>query len=235
MEIHDDKLLSKFIDKYKINSRFSNKNSPELRLFQFQKGDLLLRVGGYSEFIYLLVEGKVKIYNYSIDGKIVFLSQLEPFQIIGEVGSLWWWEPTANVEATSVVYCIGIQLSKYRELLLSDTEFLRFLCQKMALRIISNNEYHSITKFDTLENRLASVILNNSVDNFVKPNLKDWSELLCTSYRHLLRTLKKFCDKGILEKQERKYLILDLKTLKRIASEEFSEKHLSKVMSEKRK
>lgn len=235
MEINNDKLLSKYIEKYKIQDRFSTRNLPEFRLFMFKKGELLLSAGKYSESLYLLVEGRVKIYNYSNDGKIVFLSQLEPFQIIGEVGSLWWWEATANVEATSVVYCIGIQLGKYRELLLSDTKFLRFLCQKMALRIISNNEYHSITQYDALQNRLASVIVNNSVDNTFKPNLNDWAELLCTSYRHLLRTLRKFCDKGILEKQGRNYLILDLKTVKKMASVEFSEKHLSEVLGEKKK
>lgn len=222
MNIHNEKLLSKFIEKYKIHSRFSDNNSPNFELFLFKKGELLLQAGGHSNFIYFLVEGKIKIYNYSLDGKIIFLSQLEPFQIIGEIGSLWDWEALANVEARSKVYCIGIQLDKYRELLLTDKIFLRFLCHKLALKIISTDMYHSTTIIDSLENRLASVILKNADENLIKPNLTEWSELLCTSYRHLLRNLKDFCNRGILEKQGKKYLILDLETLKKMACVEFN-------------
>lgn len=82
--------------------------------------------------------------------------------------------------------------------------------------------YHSTTIIDSLENRLASVILKNADENLIKPNLTEWSELLCTSYRHLLRNLKDFCNRGILEKQGKKYLILDLETLKKMACVEFN-------------
>ena len=223
MKIHDVVILSKYIDKYQILSRFSANLPPELELFLFQKGDLLLKAGKQSELIYFLVEGKIKIYNYSLDGKIAYLSLLEPFQIIGEIGSLWGGEATANAEAVSKVYCIGIQLSKYREFLLDDIVFLRFLCQKMALRIISINKYFSLTIFDSVEKRLASVIINNLRDNIFRPNLEEWAELLCTTYRHLLRTLNKFCVKGIIVKQGLKYVVLDLETLRKMAHYESDE------------
>ena len=218
MKIADNMLLAQYVDKYQIESRFSCTPCPKLKLFSFEKGDLLLQAGRHSKYLYLLVAGKVKVYNYSLNGKIAVLSMLEPFQIIGEIGSLWGWEATANVEAVSSSYGAGILLSEYREVLLEDLKFLRLVCQKMALSIISNNKNFTSTIFDPLERRLASLILLNLAENTFKPNLKEWAELLCTSYRHLLRTLNRLCVKGILEKKGHQYLVMDLETIRKMAN-----------------
>jgi CRP-like cAMP-binding protein len=217
MKIKDETLLSQHISRFNLFNFFSKENPPTFELFQFQKGELLLRSGEISDYFFILTEGQLKVYNYSLDGKIIFLSQLDPFQVIGEIASLWGWEATANVEANSEVRCIGINLDRHREDLLNDLVFLRFLCQEMALKTISNNKYFSSTMFDSLDSRLAALLVNNAVDGKTKPKLSEWAELLCITYRHLLRTLNKFIEKGILEKQNQSYFLLDQETLREMA------------------
>ena len=217
MKINDEALLSRYIAQFDLLNIFSREKPPTFELFQFQKGDLLLRSGELSDYFFFLVEGQLKVYNYSPGGKIIFLSNLIPFQVIGEIASLWGWEATANVEAKSKVLCIGIHLNTHRDDLLNDLFFLRFLCQKMALKTISNNKYFSSTKFDSLDNRLAALLFSNAIDGKVEPKLSEWAELLCITYRHLLRTLNKFVEKGILAKQDRYYILIDQEMLKEMA------------------
>ena len=213
MKIKDTTLLSRYITQFDLLNIFSQEKPPTLVLFQFQKGDLLLRAGEISDYFFFLVEGQLKVYNYSPDGKIIFLSQLVPFQVIGEIASLWGWEATANVEASSKVRCIGIHLDKHRDDLLNDLVFLRFLSQKMALKTISNNKYFSSTVFDSLDSRLAALLVVNAIDGKVEQKLSEWAELLCITYRHLLRTLNKFVEKGILAKQDKYYILIDREML----------------------
>ena len=221
MKINDEALLSRCISQFNLLKIFSEEKPPTFELFQFQKGDLMLRSGEVSDYFFFLIDGQLKVYNYSPGGKIIFLSQLVPFQVIGEIASLWGWEATANVEANSKVLCIGIHLDSHRNDLLNDLDFLRFLCQKMALKTISNNKYFSSTIFDSLDSRLAALVVNNAADGKVEPKLSEWAELLYITYRHLLRTLNKFVEKGILAKQGRYYILIDQEILKEMAHPNF--------------
>lgn len=217
MRIQNKELLTKYIDKHQIHKLFSADFAPEFELFEFKKDDILLTAEELAQHLFFLVEGKVKVFNYSHDGKIIFLSQLEPFQIIGETATLWGWEATANVQAVTTVHCIGIALTQYRDLLLNSVEFLKFLCRNMAVKLALQNKYFSNTIFDSLDNRLAVLILIRSNGQIFKPHLTEYAEMLCTSYRHLLRTMSKFCEKGILKKQGQSYLVVDMDALKHFA------------------
>jgi CRP/FNR family transcriptional regulator, putaive post-exponential-phase nitrogen-starvation regulator len=211
-------LLSQYFETYHIDTLFDHDPKPELLLFEFQKDDMVLYAGTHADYIYLLVEGKVKVFNYSHDGKTIFLTQLKPFQILGETATLWGWEATANVQAMITSHCIGIDLLQYRELLLNSVPFLNFLCQNMAIKLALQNKYFSNTIHDSLEIRLAALILSRSDKQVFQPNLTEYAEFLGTSYRHLLRTMRKFNERGILRKQGRSYLILNSDALKQIAN-----------------
>ena len=50
-------------------------------------------------------------------------------------------------------------------------------------------------------------------------NLTTFAELLGTSYRHLLRTLNKLVDQGLLQKIKGGYRIIDEETLRRLAAD----------------
>ena len=72
--------------------------------------------------------------------------------------------------------------------------------------------------FEALESRLASFILKNSKDNIFHYNLTECAELLCTSYRHLLRVLNSFCTNNKLSKNGKYYEIIDRSYFEKISS-----------------
>lgn len=211
-------LFNKYLNESNVLELFSHDMSNCMDLFSFKKGDVLITEGECSDYIYFLVNGNMKVFSHSTSGKVMFVSHFKSLEVLGETCSLWNKPPTASVQATTNGYCLGISLARYRETLLNDVKFLRYTCMNLGERLSEMNSNTCITMFDSLESRLASFILKNSKDNIFHYNLTECAELLCTSYRHLLRVLNTFCNNGKLNKTGKYYKILDKNYFIEIAS-----------------
>lgn len=220
-KIESNSLFNKYVSETNILDIFSNDMIDKMDFFHFKKGDILINEGECSDYLFFLVSGKMKVFSHSSSGKVMFVSHFKSLQILGETCSLWQKTPTASVQATTNGYCIGISLIRYRELLLNDVKFLRYTCMNLGERLSYMNSNTCITMFDSLENRLASFILKNSKDKIFHYNLTECSELLCTSYRHLLRVLNTLCNNGKLSKTGKYYKILDEDYFIAIASDSY--------------
>ena len=137
--------------------------------------------------------------------------------MLGEAASLWGKPPLANVKALCDCVCIAVSLRLYRQTLMNDLRFLQHVCYTLACRM--NNEGQICALVEPLEMRLAKFILQYSTDNIFTFQLNDCADILNTSYRHLLRVLKKFCSDQILSKTRNGYLITDRKLLLQSAGE----------------
>ena len=214
-------LLNKYINNTGISKLFSQDMSNLLELFSLNKGDFLINEGECSDYLYFLVSGKLKVFSHSTSGKIMSLTLFNSFEIIGETCSLWNKPPTASVQAASKAYCIGISM-KYRDLLLNDIIFLRYICQNLGERLSYMNNTTCINLYESLESRLASFILKTEKDGVFSYNLTECAELLCTSYRHLLRIINLFCSTNKLIKNGKSYRIIDRDYLEKISSNSFT-------------
>lgn len=217
-KVENKTLLNKYTNETGILNIFSHDMSANIELFSFNKGEFLINEGESSNYLFFLVNGKVKVFSHSSSGKVMFVSHFHSFEVLGETCSLWEKPPTASVKAINKVYCIGISMINHRETLLNDLLFLRYTCLSLAERLSSMTSSTCITLFDSLESRLASFILKNAKEDVFYYNLTECAELLCTSYRHLLRVINSFCSTGKLEKNGKYYKIIDEKYLSKIAS-----------------
>lgn len=209
-------LLNKYINNTVISKLFSQDMSNLLELFSLNKGDFLINEGECSDYLYFLVSGKLKVFSHSTSGKIMSLNLFNSFEIIGETGSLWNNPPTASVQASSKAYCIGISM-KHRDILLNDVIFLRYICKNLGERLSYMNNTTCINLYEPLENRLASFILKTEENGVFSYNLTECAELLCASYRHLLRVINLFCSTNKLIKEGKSYKILDRDYLESIS------------------
>lgn len=209
-------LLNKYINNTGISKLFSQDMSNLLELFSLNKGDFLINEGECSDYLYFLVSGKLKVFSHSTSGKIMSLNLFNSFEIIGETGSLWNNPPTASVQASSKAYCIGISM-KHRDILLNDVIFLRYICKNLGERLSYMNNITCINLYEPLENRLASFILKTEENGIFSYNLTECAELLCASYRHLLRVINLFCSTNKLIKEGKSYKILDRDYLESIS------------------
>ncbi|WP_294390016.1 cyclic nucleotide-binding domain-containing protein [uncultured Clostridium sp.] len=221
INVKNKSLLDKYVNNTGISKLFSQDITNLLELFSLNKGDFLISEGECSDYLYFLVSGKLKVFSHSTSGKIMSLTLFNSFEIIGETCSLWNKPPTASVQAASKAYCIGISM-KYRDLLLNDIIFLRYICQNLGERLSYMNNTTCINLYESLESRLASFILKTEKDGVFSYNLTECAELLCTSYRHLLRIINLFCSTNKLIKNGKSYRIIDRDYLEKISSNSFT-------------
>lgn len=213
-KINDPQLLTKYIRQNNLQLICGFNIEGIAELCHFDKKEFILRCDVKSNYLYFLLEGEIKIFSYTLSSHILCRNFCSDLTLLGEAASLWGNYPTNNVQTLTSCTCICIDLRKYRELLLNDVIFLRFISRTLASRITNDMASRLL---DPLEIQLSSFILSVSSDNIFTFNLTECANILNTSYRHLLRILKEFCDKGYLKKDNRRYIILDRSSLEEIA------------------
>lgn len=224
--ISNKRLLKKYINKYDINSIFTNNLEEHMELISYDKGEYISREGEQLEHLLFFVNGKAKVYINLENGKALLLCFYYPFMVFGDLELISREMASTNTEVVEEVHCIALPLNKVREELLEDSKFLRFICQSLSGKLVRASKNGSINLLYPLENRVASYIVATmeSVDKDLesfhfKENLTSLAELLGTSYRHLLRTLNNMMDQHILEKYKGGYNVIDEETLRRMAAD----------------
>jgi CRP/FNR family transcriptional regulator, putaive post-exponential-phase nitrogen-starvation regulator len=225
-KVIDNEKLDYYISKYDIDEIFSIDMKPYMELFLFNKNEHICKADEKLMYLFFFVEGKAKVYTSLSNGKSLLLCFYKPFKILGDVEFIHFETADSNVQAIEETYCVGIALENIRKLVLDDSKFLRFICDCLGEKLTRLSKYSSINLLYPLENRLASFILATTSSSksqgssiIFDGNLSEISELLGTSYRHLLRTLNTLCWRNAIKKNEHCYEILDAGTLERLAGE----------------
>lgn len=212
--IHDLARLQYYTDLYGLDGIFSSDLKEISSLVVYKAHEQLYRAGSRAQMLLILVEGECLAYVLTSMGKIHSELHYSGLNIMGLVSVLWD-EPVINdITALTDCTCLCIQADRFRSTLLNDVKFLNYAVRYLADHI-RNNEFH----FEPLNIRLASFILKVEKDGVFEQNLMLCADILETSYRHMLRTLRSFCDDGILTRQKKgRYLILSRKALLEIQS-----------------
>jgi CRP-like cAMP-binding protein len=226
IKIEDDRKIEQYIKKYELNNIFSNDMRKYMELHVFNKSDYICREEEYLDAMFFLVDGKAKVSKHLENGKSLLISFYTPFTIIGDVEFIRNNVTDCSVQAIKETYCIGISFNIVRNELIKDCKFLIKICDYLSEKLTNGSNNSSINLFYPLENRLASYIVafanieDDKIKKFIfKENYTEIAELLGTSYRHLNRTLNKFCVKGVLEKDDKEYIIRDYDKLLYLAGD----------------
>lgn len=225
VEIQNNKEIEKYIKKYEIEKLFTDNTKKQMNLYLFNKNEYICREEEQLEYMFFLVKGKAKVSKHLENGKSLLISFYTPMTIIGDVEFIRNNPTDCSVQAIEDTYCIGIRLEIVRSVLINDCKFLLNICEYLSNKLTSNSNNSSINLLYPLENRLASYILayinideQNNKFSF-KESYNEISELLGTSYRHLNRTLNKFCSNEILIKSNEGYIIKDFEKLLNLAGD----------------
>lgn len=210
-------LINEYIEKYQLQQYMDTNLAEIAELHTFQRDDYLIHAEEASDYLYFLVSGKVICFTCTGSERDECFAYHQSVTILGEAASLWGKPPLANVKALCDCVCIAVSLRQHRQTLLNDLRFLQHVCYTLACRM--NNEGQICALVEPLEMRLAKFILQYSTNDIFAFQLNDCADILNTSYRHLLRVLKKFCSDQILSKTRNGYLIIDRKLLLQSAGE----------------
>ena len=225
-KISNSHKLDEYVRLNHIESFFSNDMKSYMELLLFKKNEHICKENEDIHYLYFFVEGKAKAYNTLSNGKSILLCFYDGLQILGDVELIHSQKTTSNVQVMADSYCIGLPLEKVREQLIHDATFLRCICSSLAQKLNRLSKNSTINLLYPLENRLASYILatGERIAHYEQRiifngNLTETSELLGTSYRHLLRTLNTLCDKSVIRKNNGCFEVTNMELLKELAAD----------------
>jgi CRP-like cAMP-binding protein len=224
-EMNDVEQIKSFLYSYKLESVFNEQILPHLSLYRFEQGELICSQGDPSEHLYLLVEGKVKIYTTSAEGKTLILSFKTPLELIGDIEYVRDIDIINTVEAVSSVCMIGVHHRWLRKYGKDYAPLLQFLLDIITRKFAIKSNSMSFNLMYPVEVRLASYLLSVSFDKSdslfngqLSINIKDAANLIGTSYRHLNRVIGQFCAEGMIERSKGSILVKDREGLRAMAN-----------------
>ncbi|MBT2738765.1 Crp/Fnr family transcriptional regulator [Bacillus sp. ISL-7] len=229
-ELNDQEQLDAYIKTYQLESIFHEPLIPHLSLYSFEQGELICSQGEASQYLYVLVKGKVKIYTSSPEGNTLILSFKKPLEVIGDIEYVRGIDIINTVEAVSPVWMIGIHhrwLKKYGS---DHAPLLQFLLDIITRKFHLKNNSMSFNIMYPVEVRLASYLLSVSFDesdslnkNQLSISIKDAANLIGTSYRHLNRVITQLCAEGLIERNRGSILVKDRNGLRELAGDNIYE------------
>ena len=222
IKINDDKLLMSYIEKFHINDLFSEDMKEYMELISWDKNEFICRESESLNSLYFIVQGKAKVCKNMANGKSMLICFYKPFRIVGDVEFTRTNTADCTVQAIEKTYGIAISFDVVRTKLVNDCRFLVNICQYLGEKISVSSTNSSINLLYSLENKLASYIcafIDEKCKFEFEGSYNEIAELLGTSYRHLNRTLNKFCNEGIIEKKKKSYLIKDLRKLELLSGD----------------
>lgn len=225
--VQDQDQLNRYLHAYQLETIFHKQIIPHLSLYHVDEGECICSQGEPSQYLYVLVKGKVKIFTTSIEGKTLILSFKKPLELIGDIEFVRGIDIINTVEAVSPVSMIGVHyqwLEKYGK---EDPLFLQFLLDVITKKFYVKSHSMSFNLMYPVDVRLASYLLSVSYDESESQmedqqlrivSLKDVANLIGTSHRHLNRVIQQFCKEGLVERNKEFVVIKDRKGLRALAS-----------------
>lgn len=199
------------------------------KVHPYRRSSYLFHQGDQGTDVFLLCEGRVEIDSISPTGNRQWHTTLEPPQLFGELGAIG--------ELPRAIGALALEESLVWEV--SGQSFLRFLAdQPSAARSLIRALARQVHAYDALIDDLLFLDLKGRVAKrllgLVAPSLDelpddgvvvpavvthaDIASLAGGSRENVTRILSDFQRRGIVTREGRRYVLKDVKTLRRLAS-----------------
>lgn len=222
--IKDEKRLNSYIEQNNLNQLFSVFDKEQLKLYRFEKGEMIYTKGEEICEMYFIVEGKVKLFVTTLDDKRLLLRFKKALVAIGEIEFIHNDSAYHSVEASTECWAIGLTYKTLRENVYNNTAFLQYLLKEITSKFRAKASTISLNLLYPVEVRFASYLLSMSTDatgefqeDMRNLSLSEIAEMIGTSYRHLNRVIQKMCNSQVIERKGGEIHINDLEKLREIA------------------
>lgn len=208
MESRHAERLRHYLARHRLEHVFPQPLFARLSLMQFERGERICEQGEPAGRLYVLVEGKIKVFTTSPEGRALVLSFREPVEIIGDVEFIGRRDLMNTVEAVSRSLAIAVDYRDLEAYGMSHAPLLQFLLEVVTHKFYTKSNAMSFNLMHPVEVRLASYLLTVCQEETGLPHqggsatvhLADAANYIGTSYRHLNRVLRQFIDEGLVER-----------------------------------
>ena len=191
------------------------------------RGDTVFAEGEPGDRLFVVVDGKVKLGQTSVDGRENLLAVLGPGEMFGELSLFDPGERTSTATALTDVRLLGMGQRDLRPWLTGRPEVAEELLQALAQRLRRTNEAMSDLVFSDVPGRVAKALLELS-DKFGTPaeggilvahdlTQEELAQLVGASRETVNKALADFAQRGWLRLEARAVVLLDVERLARRA------------------
>lgn len=185
----------------------------------FERGEFLCQQGEALDYLFFLLWGQASVSLTTREGRTLLLSFYRAGEVLGEVELLDDGIGRSGVQAVSSLGCIALSRAACLGEAQKNPAFLRFLAVTLAKKLDSCSKNSAVNILTPLEGRLCAYIVRTQENGLFREHLSQTSELMGASYRHLLRTLKALCERGVLDRVPGGYEIADSAALTALAKD----------------
>lgn len=193
--INNQKKIDAYIEKRRLRELFGSE-MPRCYLRHYAPGELLTTPFSPSQYLQFVVDGDLLLYNMPDEESTVMLqTNYNEVRLLGDMELLDNKFTPLFVEAKTDVYTLAFHLEAYRQQLLNDPVFLRYLCLSLAKKL--NGAVMSSMRVPLRQ--LVNLSLKKAEIGAEITNIARLAHSLNVSPRQLLRVLKEYCELGVLE------------------------------------
>lgn len=189
------------------------------KIREYEPGQVLFFEGEKSENLYILLEGKIKVYKTTFKGAEIFINQFGPISMIGELANFEKMPYPATAEFMTEGKVLAINFKVFESEFLKNPDILLSILKSLSNKIKMLNRFIDSTVILSSEARVAKLILE-SPEIFEILKYTQIASFLNITPETLSRVLSKFKSKKIIDSDGKKIKILDREKLKKISKDE---------------
>lgn len=189
------------------------------KIKEYEPGQVLFFEGEKPENLYILLEGKLKVYKTTFKGIEIFINQFGPVSMIGELANFEKIPYPATAEFMTEGKVLAINFKVFESEFLKNSEILLSIVKSLSNKIRMLNHFIDSTVVLSAEARVAKLILE-STEIFEILKHAQIASFLNITPETLSRVLSRFKLKKLIDVDGKKIKILDREKLKRISKDE---------------
>lgn len=139
---------------YQLDTYLPDSLLSSMRLMEIQTGEYVITQNSQATHLYCLVEGKLQIERYEINGNHVVFSFEQAFSVMGDLELFLGNHDLNNtqlafstVQAITPCYLLAIPISAIKQKAWQDTAFLTFICQQLSKKLHQTSLKHSESSY----------------------------------------------------------------------------------------
>lgn len=137
----------------------------KIRIVEFKKNEVVLREEDTNEFMYIVLEGKVKVIQVTEDGKEILLAIHKARDFFGEVSLIDGMTSPATVQAAEDSFIAFISKKDFYRLLVVQPKVVEKLLQILCSRLRDSWKRIYLLNFKHAADRVKTLFLSLCLDN----------------------------------------------------------------------
>jgi CRP/FNR family transcriptional regulator, cyclic AMP receptor protein len=137
----------------------------KIRIEEFRKNEIVLREEDTNEYMYIILDGQVKVTQATEDGKEIILAIHKTLELFGEISLIDGKTAPATVQASEDSFIAFISKKDFYALLTSQSKVLEKLLQILCSRLRDSWRRIYLLNFKHASDRVKTLFLSLSFEN----------------------------------------------------------------------